>query len=319
MPTLTVRLFGKFSARHREQTLDGLDASKVQELLSYLLVRRDRPHPREALASLLWGDATTEKSKKYLRQALWHLQNALSGEEEGEADSLLTAEHDWVQLRLGAEVWLDVAAFEGAYTSVRDRAGRDMSAQDACALQEAVRLYRGDLLEGWYQDWCLFERERLQNIYLSMLHKLMGYCGAHCEYETGQHYGSLILGQDRASERTHRHLMYLHYAAGDRTAALRQYERCVAALEEELGVGPDGRTVRLYEQIRADHLQGEASAPAPQPAPQQQPTGLASLPEMLGRLRQLQDILSDVQQRVQHDIREVELALKQKAHRATNR
>jgi len=40
-------------------------------------------------------------------------------------------------------------------------------------LQEAVRLSYADLLEGWYQDWCLYERERLQNIYLLILDKLM--------------------------------------------------------------------------------------------------------------------------------------------------
>ena len=37
-------------------------------------------------------------------------------------------------------------------------------------------VYRGDLLEGCYQDWCLFERERLQNAYLAMLDKLMVRC-----------------------------------------------------------------------------------------------------------------------------------------------
>ncbi len=62
-------------------------------------------------------------------------------------------------------------------------------------------LYRGDLLEGWYQEWCLFERERLQNAYMLMLDKLMGYCEAHSEYEQGLVYGDLILRLDHASER----------------------------------------------------------------------------------------------------------------------
>ena len=58
-------------------------------------------------------------------------------------------------------------------------------------------------------------------------------CG---EYEAGQNYGSIILGFDRARESTHRHLMQLYYLAGDRTGALRQYERCARALDAELGV-----------------------------------------------------------------------------------
>lgn len=74
----------------------------------------------------------------------------------------------------------------------------------------------------------------------------MAHCQAHGEYEMGLFHGAQILAYDRARERTHRRLMYLHYLAGDRAAALRQYERCVAALEEELCVSPDQGTCNLY-------------------------------------------------------------------------
>jgi DNA-binding SARP family transcriptional activator len=77
MSALRIRLFGKFSATSDGRELEKLDACKSQELLCYLLVHRARPHPRESLAAMLWGDATTEKSKKYLRQSLWHLQSVL--------------------------------------------------------------------------------------------------------------------------------------------------------------------------------------------------------------------------------------------------
>ena len=76
-------------------------------------------------------------------------------------------------------------------------------------------------------------------MYMQMLDKLMSYSQEHHEYEAGEGYGSTILRYDRASERTYRRLMYLQYIAGDRTGALRQYERCVIALAEELGVKPE--------------------------------------------------------------------------------
>jgi hypothetical protein len=46
--------------------------------------------------------------------------------------------------------------------------------------------------------------------------------------------------------------MRLHYIAGDRTGALRQFERCRDALREELGIAPGERIRLLCEQIRAD-------------------------------------------------------------------
>jgi DNA-binding SARP family transcriptional activator len=320
MSALRIRLFGKFSATSEGRELEKLDACKSQELLCYLLVNRARPHPRESLAALLWGDATTEKSKKYLRQSLWHLQAVL--EERADcADStqeVLSTEHDWVRLNDGAELWLDVATFERAFAAAQGGRGARLDAETRGELRDAVDLYRGDLLEGWYQDWCLFERERLQNMYLLMLDRLLGDCDANDDYEAGRHYGALVLRQDRARERTHRQLMSLHYRAGDRTGALRQYERCAAALREELNVAPGKQTVELYRQIRADQLEPRNALCASESAGESAPSQL-SLPEVLGRLRQLQQIVADAQQRIQQDIHAVEATLKQKASRALNR
>ena len=301
--SIQFRLFGKFSVQRDTQSVRRLDSSKEQELLSYLLVRRDRPHTRETLASLLWGDSSTEKSKKYLRQALWHLQAGL--ETDGLAGQhVLLVEHDWVQLNLQSEVWLDVAQFEQAFAATQGVSGKQLDKPGAAMLKDAVRLYTGDLLDGCYQEWCLFERERLQNMYLSMLDKLMGYCEQHQHFEAGQGYGSTILRYDRASERTYRRLMHLQYMAGDRTGALRQYERCVAALREELGVKPERRTRAVYEYIRADEPErvrpSDDSAALP----------AATLPEVLGRLKRLHLVLNAVQKRVQRDIKAVEQGLK---------
>jgi len=74
MSKLQFRLFGKFAASDGNEILKGLEAAKDQELLSYLLIHRNQHHSREALAGLLWGENSTDRSKKYLRQALWHLQ-----------------------------------------------------------------------------------------------------------------------------------------------------------------------------------------------------------------------------------------------------
>jgi two-component SAPR family response regulator len=205
-------------------------------------------------------------------------------------------------------VWLDVAVFERAFARVQGKAGRDLDDETKRLVEAAAELYKGDLLEGWYQDWCLYDRERLQNMYLVMLDKLISYCEAHRDYEMGLLHGSIILRYDGARERTHRQLMHLLYMSGDRTAALRQYERCVAALRQELDVAPDRRTIALYQQIRLDQLEERALPPAEPDTTADTPA--ASLPDVLGRLQQLQLVMSDVQRRLQQDIKAVQQALK---------
>ncbi len=256
MSNLRISLFGKFQVEsHGKPLSNGFDSRKVQELFSYLLAYRDRSHPRETLADLLWGDNSSIQARKYLRQALWQLQSALKSESEENSCEVLIVDPEWVSINQDADFWLDLAVFEDAYADVQGKPGNELSPQHAQALREAVQLYTNGLLVGWYHDWCIFERERLQNMYLAMLNKLMIYSESCEEYETALLYGQRILQCDRAHERSHRQIMRLHYLAGDRTSALRQYERCVEALREELGVEPAQLTIQLYEQIRTDELQ----------------------------------------------------------------
>ena len=177
MATLSIQLFGKFCVRRNERLLDGFDARKVQELFCYLLLHRDRSLPRETLAGLLWSDTTTSQSKKNLRQALWLLQAAIGSQTASINGRILLVEPEWVQLNPEANVLLDVAVFEKAFNFLQKVKGQELNIQQVQALQNAVQLYQGPLLEGWYQDWCLLERERLQSMYLTMLDKLMIYYG----------------------------------------------------------------------------------------------------------------------------------------------
>ena len=244
-----------------------------------------------------------------MRQALWQLQSALGSQTEPINDRVLLVEPEWVQLNLEANFWLVVVIFEKAFDLVQKVPGHELDAQRVQVLQDAVQLYLGPLLEGWYQDWCLLERERLQNMYLTMLDKLMSYCEARHDYETSLLYGMRIMCYDRARERTHRRLMRLYYRLGDRAEALRQYERCAGALEEELGVRPSKSTVALYKQIQADQL----DEPEPMPAPQDTNTSLevstTPLIDILSHLRYLEGSLADLQNQIQQSIQKVELVL----------
>jgi len=282
----------------------GLDACKLQELATYILLFRESPHTRENLAALLWGDSPTIQSKKYLRQALWQIQKILGARAEEEDHRVFQVATDWVAFNPQSDVWLDVADFENAFAVAREIPGQNLSAAQAERLEQAIQLYQGDLLEGWYQDWCICERERLQTSYLIMLDKLMNYCEAHEKYETGLAYGRRVLKCDRARESTHRRLMRLYYLAGDRTAALRQYEQCVAALDGELGVGPSRLTVTLRDQIRLDQFQ-----PAANRTPVQADDDLQALPRVIERLKNLRQALMRIHAQVQDDINELNEAL----------
>lgn len=301
MGNMRISLFGKLRVRSSDEITINLEPRRAEELLCYLLLYRHRLHEREKLGALLWPDAPPGYSKRYLRQTLWQLQSALNHTEQPEAH-LLVVDYEWIGINPCLAYWLDVALFEQTFAAVEDRPGQALCAQQADQLRQAVQLYQGDLLEGWYQDWCIYERERFQAMYLSLLDKLLGYSEAHAEYETGLDYGAQILRYDRAREQTHRQLMRLHYLAGNRTAAIHQYDACVAALRDELDVAPAKETVTLYKQIRAEQIGARDPNIAPLSAtrPHHSTVNDSVLADTLQQIEQIQTLLAHLQEQVTH-------------------
>lgn len=305
MPGLSITLLGKFTVSRENQTLGGIQARKVQELVCYLALYHDRPQPREALCELLWRDQPSACSRKYLRQTLWKLQSALTSVAGGGTPDLL-ADSDWIQLNPAAHHELDIVYFEHDSNLIRDKRAHELTPDDFLIAQKAISFYRGDLFEGWYQDWCISERERFQMMHITLLDKMVQYCELHQNYEAGLAYCSEILRHDRAYERTHRQMMRLYVMSGDRTSALRQYERCVSALKDELNVAPSERTSRLHDQIRQDSIK---SLSASQEMDINFKESNLQLADVLSRLEQFSETLNHIQFQVYKEISAIEQAL----------
>jgi DNA-binding SARP family transcriptional activator len=215
-----------------------------------------------------------------------------------------------VRINPSAAWRLDVDAFERGYALARDIPGEDLTDHQAQSLEEAIALYCGDLLETWYQDWCIYERERLQLTYLAMLEHLMRSWEVRRLDTKGVAYGQAILRYDRARECTHRQLMRLYYLAGDRTGALRQYDRCVVALQKEFELKPSQETQALYDQIRSDRLE-DAARPVPLGRPVVYRPATDPMLDLRKRLDQIEASLFAIRHMVQHELSAIGQVLKE--------
>lgn len=237
-----------------------LPTRKVQSLLAYLILHPGE-HPRETLATMFWGDSTDVQARDLLRTALKHLRQHLSPD-------LLLADRETVQLNPVFPLWADAREFEKQVTT---------------APQSAIVLYRGDLLAGLYDEWIFPERGRLRDLYIDTLLRLAHDSRIRGECAQTIEMAKQVLALDSANERAHQDLMFCYHASGDRAAALKQYEACVRALRDELGVTPSTETTELYEEIKR-----AAIAPfARQKRPINLPTPLTSF---IGRERELEEV-----------------------------
>lgn len=295
MADWNIQLFGEPNIQCHGNPWVKPESSIAQEIFLFLLSHRRTVHSRESLASLLWSECSTEQSKKNLRQTLWRLRSCDALPAEMKQTLLLAIDKDHIQLNPEIDFWVDTEVFEQIYREVKSQPNVDDKL--AQRLREAAELYRGGFLEGYWHDWCLFERERLQNMYLAMMDKLIEWSISQEHFEEGLDYGERILQLDPASERAHQQMMRLHHLSGNRTAALRQFERCVRQLKEELDVNPSASTLKILSQIRADGVDTTV--------PHESQISL-SLPQLSGRLRQFQQRLSELQKQIQKDIELVE-------------
>lgn len=284
---LKVQLFGAGRIIHEAQPLAGFPNQQACLLLCYLILNRAYPQARERLAALFWGDLPEATARKSLRNALWRMRQGLQAIGAQPDEYLLIGDESVLFLAKDG-VWVDVAAFEAAVSSVQDVSGADLSNEQAVRLAEAVELYTGDLLDGVYVDWCLHERERLGLLYLAALQKLMVYHSRRGDYERALQFGERILARDNTREKTHRQMMQLLWLAGDRNAALAQYRRCARILREELDTAPMPETMRLYEQMATNSYQPAELAAVPA-GPGARPEAFQSIARhALDRLRRLQ-------------------------------
>ena len=136
------------------------------------------------------------------------------------------------------------------------------------ALQRAVDLYRGPFLAGFslpaspeFEAWVNQERYAAERRYLEALAALMDRRAASGEYASAIACARRYLETDDLAEEVHRRLIELYAAAGDRSAALRQFERCAVILERELGVSPLPETRAVYQAILAHQPLPEQTAP----------------------------------------------------------
>ena len=259
---LALDVLGAFELKRADGQLLRLP-KKAQALLAYLALLKGRAIPREQLATLLWGNSATEQARQSLRQCLAALRNVLGAE----ASEWIVADTASVLLAPCELLAIDVTAFEAACQS-----------KTVADMQRASALYRDELLTGLqihvepFNDWLTLERQRLLSLRLDLLQRLAVAKAEARDMEGAIGAARHVTALDPLREEGHRLLMRLLASSGNRSAALKQHERCVQVLRDELGIAPEAETAQLAAAIRAGRsLAAEPSElPATRPADKQE-------------------------------------------------
>jgi DNA-binding SARP family transcriptional activator len=225
MTTCRITLLGGFQVSVDGRAAASWPHRRAAELVKLLaLADRHKLH-REQVMDALWPDLGPEAAAANLRKALHFARKALS------SDQSISIVGEMVELYPDAEISVDTEVFEDAARSA-------LKSGDVTACRAAADSWSGDFLpEDRYATWADEPRERLQLLHLEVLKR------------AGLWERVLVI--DPADEDAHRALMQKALDAGDRGGVIRQFERLRERLRVDMGMGPDPKSVALYEKALA--------------------------------------------------------------------
>lgn len=198
--------------------------ASTQRLLAFLALQ-DMPRSRTYVAGILWPDVTASRASANLRSSLWRAAQTGHPIIDASARELALSRHIVVDLH-------------EAVVYAHRLLDSSRPCDDILTMQTLSTL-SADLLPEWPEnDWMLIEQEQYHQLRLYALEAMTE------RFVSAQRYGEAVAAglaavrTEPLRESAHRVLVKAHLAAGNRGAALRQYEQCRRILREELGLEP---------------------------------------------------------------------------------
>jgi DNA-binding SARP family transcriptional activator len=234
VPVPVLTLIGSPSvARPDGEQITPQPGAKALALLAYLTLE-PRPHTREALADLFWGESPEAEARASLRQVLKQLRDSLG--EVVLCDRRL--------VRLAQPVRCDVTEFV---------AKAELEPEGAAAI-DIPRFLAGFSIRHapQFDDWVAETRSSLLHRYVSVLGTLARDALDQRRWRAAAERADRWLACDRLSEEAARVAIEASYLAGDRGAALAKLTEYRAALLRETGCEPSNALIGLGRRIETD-------------------------------------------------------------------
>ena len=240
-----ISLLGGLGAERGPLSLTRFRTQKTGGLLAYLACHPDRLHSRDVLTDMLWPDDDHELARGSFRTALNSLRKQLEPPEMPR-QSVLIADRFHVHLRSEAFT-TDVGLFHHA---IQEAHNQKDPPDKTIHLVQAVQVYRGEFLPGFYDDWVLTERRHLEEAYTGALRQLIGHAENIGDLTAALEYALRIVAIDPISEEAHVTAIRLFRKAGRPREAILQYDALAHILQEKLYTVPGEESRLLAASIR---------------------------------------------------------------------
>jgi len=248
--TLRIQMLGKFSVWLGDKQLNDKDwqREKAKQLFQLLVARRFELLPKKFLQDTLWPMHTDEQQNRDFKVALNALNRALEPNRQEKAPTFFIQRHgSSYGLNLVSGYELDIELFEQQIKLGLKEKKEDIAYY---LLGSSLELYSGEFLpEQFNEPWTIEERERLQLLYLRGAEKIAKIELQRKNFPQAISWGERIITLDPTWEEAYRIMLIACKESGDRSLALKLFQKCKQVLHEELGVEPMPQILEIYQSL----------------------------------------------------------------------
>ncbi|MEU1547062.1 BTAD domain-containing putative transcriptional regulator [Nocardia sp. NPDC005745] len=220
-----MHLLGSF---HVERSNEPLTLSPAGQRLLAVLTLRGTTN-RATIAALLWPEATEQHALGSLRSTLWRMQRIDTDLVHNRRENLAIGRMD-----------VDLIHFVSWARRLTDRTGTPDDAD-----LDLFHLSDGELLPGWYEDWVLFERERLRQLRLHAIEAMACHLCRRRRFAAAIETALEAIRVEPLRESAYRTLIWIHLCEDNVAEALRVFTAFRRTLHDELGIEPSPRLQAL--------------------------------------------------------------------------
>lgn len=203
-------------------------------LLALLVLRYGRSVRREEIVDLLWSANYDKVHRRRLSTILWRVNRVAPRDMQG-CEIVRIEENGYIRIDADANIHIDLAEFETIFKAIPARV-EEFRGSDVMAIERAVNLYRGDLLEDMDTEWLRQTRAHVRQCHLDMLQLLIEYFDKAGQADKVATYANRFLQIDPYIESVHLALVKAYLTTGMTGLAAAQIDHCRRLLREDLGV-----------------------------------------------------------------------------------
>ncbi len=248
---LTIRVLGHAEIYRDPSKLFAPDAwttRRSRDIFCYVATRKHHRVAKEVLIEVFWGEEDFETVEKNFHPTISHIRKALNSRQALKQNFIIFRDGAY-QLNPEFSYRIDTEEFINFITAAETaKRAKDLGGLRE-NLESAYELYRGEFMDGLYDDWVMEQRHFYREQFSRVLNGLAKLSVSEKRWATALKFAGEILTIDPYREDLHRLVMKVLSAQGKPAEVKKHYEQMQELLKNELGIAPAVETRRLFQEL----------------------------------------------------------------------